>query len=79
VSRLREVSVFEQANDDFLRGQSGSCQDEPFREVNAYPAFVSQKPVYGSVRFAAEYGQTNTGMLFLYHSPIWAAANRGVT
>ena len=66
VFKLREVSVFEQADNDFLRGQSASCQDQPFTEVKAYPAFMSQKPVYGSVRFAAEYGQTNAGELFYF-------------
>ena len=66
VFKLREVSVFEQGTDNFLRGQTGLCQDKPFAEVKRYPACVSKKPVYGSVRFAADYGQTNGGMLFYF-------------
>ena len=66
VFKLREVSVFEQSEDSFLRGQTAQCQDKPLAEVKSYPAFVSKKPVYGSVRFAADYGQTNGGLLFYF-------------
>ena len=66
VFKLREVSVFEQGADNFLRGQTGLCQDKPFAEVRRYPACVSKKPLYGSVRFAPDYGQTNGGMLFYF-------------
>jgi hypothetical protein len=66
VFKLREVSVFEQSEDSFLRGQTGPTQDKPFAEVKSYPAFASKKPVYGSVRFAADYGQTNGGLLFYF-------------
>ena len=66
VFKLREVSVFEQSDDSFLRGQTGQSQDQPFAEVKSYPAFASKKPVYGSVRFAADYGQTNGGLLFYF-------------
>ena len=66
VFKLREVSVFEQSDDSFLRGQTGQSQDQPFAEVKSYPAFVSKKPLYGSVRFAADYGQTNGGLLFYF-------------
>jgi len=66
VFKLREVSVFEQSEDSFLRGQTGQSQDKPYAEVKSYPVFVSKKPVYGSVRFAADYGQTNGGLLFYF-------------
>ena len=68
VFKLREVSVFEEGEQQsgFLRGQTGLDRDKPFAEVRNYPAFVSKKPVYGSVRFAADYGQTNSGMLFYF-------------
>ncbi len=66
VFKLREVSVFEQGERSFLRGQSASCEDKPFTEVKHYPAFASKKPIYGSVRFAADSGQTNSGMLFYF-------------
>ncbi len=66
VFKLREVSVFEQSDDSFLRGQSAQSQEQPFAEVKSYPAFASIKPIYGSVRFAADYGQTNGGLLFYF-------------
>ena len=66
VFKLRELSVFEQSDDGFLRGQSGQTQDQPFAEVKSYPGFASIKPVYGSVRFAADYGHTNGGLLFYF-------------
>jgi hypothetical protein len=64
VFKLREVSVFEQGNEAFLRGQRVRCQDEPFREVKAYPAFASRAPIYGLVRFGEKYGETNSGIAF---------------
>ena len=66
VFKLREISVFEQDDRSFLRGQTAPCQDQPFAEVKSYPAFASSKPIYGSVRFAADYGQTNGGLLFYF-------------
>ena len=66
VFKLREVSAFDQGEHSFLRGQNAPCQDKAFAEVRSYPAFVSKQPVYGSVRFAADYGQTNAGMLFYF-------------
>ncbi len=66
VFKLREVSVFDQGDDRFLRGQAALCQDQPFSEVKSYPVLVSRKPIYGSVRFAADYGQTNGGRLFYF-------------
>ena len=66
VFKLREISVFEQGEDNFLRGQTAPTHDEPFAEVKNYPVFVSKKPIYGSVRFAADYGQTNGGLLFYF-------------
>ena len=48
---LREVSVFDQGADNFIRGQFGPCREKPFTEVKAYPRFKSAKPLYGSVSF----------------------------
>jgi hypothetical protein len=36
VFKLREVSVFEQSDDSFLRGQTGQTQDKPFAEVSLF-------------------------------------------
>jgi hypothetical protein len=62
--KLSETSALEQG--DFLRGQSANCEEKPFAAVKHYPAFVSQKPIYGSIRFAEEEGKTNSGMLFYF-------------
>lgn len=62
--KLREVPVFESYSSDFLRGQSAVDRDQPFPEVKVYPAFVSRKPVYGSIRFGANRTDTNSGSLF---------------
>ncbi len=68
VFKLREKSVFDVNDADFIRGQRGECQEKPFADVKAYPAFKSAKPIYGSVRFAAPYNETNAsvGMLFYF-------------
>ncbi len=70
--KLRGVSVLALRGDRsheryFLRGQSGECQDQPASEVKSYPAFTSQKPIYGSVRFGGEPGDRKQGgQLFHY-------------
>jgi hypothetical protein len=64
--KLREVSVFDPGKDNFLRGQMCRCQDKPFSEVKHYPAFTSQAPIFGSVRFGARLDETNAGLLFYF-------------
>jgi hypothetical protein len=64
--KLREVSVFDAGKDRFMRGQMCRCQDKPFPEVKNYPAFTSQAPIFGSVRFGASADQTNSGLLFCF-------------
>ncbi|MGO8926842.1 MAG: hypothetical protein ACLQU3_08130 [Limisphaerales bacterium] len=61
--KLREVSAFEHGQDNFLRGQPGTCQDLPFAQVKAYPAFASKKPIYGSVHFCQDRKQPNSGQI----------------
>jgi hypothetical protein len=61
--KLREVSAFEYGQDSFLRGQPGVCQDIPFAQVKAYPAFVSKKPIYGSTHFYQDRKQPNSGQI----------------
>jgi hypothetical protein len=61
--KLREVSVFEQGQDNFLRGQSGECEDKPSPKVKAYPAFVSKKPIYGSIHFYLNRKQPNSAQI----------------
>jgi hypothetical protein len=64
--KLREVSVFEQGQDNFLRGQSGVCTGKPFSEVKAYPKFKSSKPIYGSVSFAGKRDDPGSRRTFYY-------------
>ncbi len=64
--KLREVSVFGSDQNNFLRGQMCRCQDKPFSEVKNYPAFVSQAPIFGSVRFGGKSDDTNSGTLFYF-------------
>jgi hypothetical protein len=66
IYKLREVSVFEPGKDNFLRGQMCRCQDNPFSEVKNYPAFTSQVPIFGSVRFGGRLDETNSGLLFYF-------------
>jgi hypothetical protein len=66
VFKLREVSVFGAGNDDFLRGQMCRCQDKAFSEVAHYPAFVSQAPIFGSVRFGGRPDETNSGAVYYF-------------
>jgi hypothetical protein len=64
--KLREVSVFDPGENNFLRGQMCRCQDKPFPEVKNYPAFISQVPIFGSVRFGGRPDETNSGLLFYF-------------
>ncbi len=68
VFNLREVSVFNagKEHENFLRGQMCRCQDQPFAAVKHYPAFNSQSPVFGSVRFGGRADDTNSGALYYF-------------
>ena len=66
VFKLRAVSVFNQGDEHFLRGQWVRCQDQPFAEVKAHPSFASKAPVYGSVRFADKPNETNSANVFYF-------------
>lgn len=67
VFNLDEISTFEideQLLGRFVRGQFGNCSEQSVADVRAYPAFKSGKPFYGSVRFAGEYGNKNSGIQY---------------
>lgn len=54
VFNLDEVSVFDLdkvLSRDFLRGQSAFCNNRPRSRADKYPAFKSQKPLYGNAHF----------------------------
>ena len=75
---LDEVSAFEideQIRWRFVRGQLGDCGEQPNADVRAYPAFKSGKPLYGSVRFASEYGEKDSGIQ--YHLAIDESTGTG--
>ncbi len=64
---LRKISAFkvdEKLLNHFVRGQQSQCNDQPDSEVRIYPTFQSDKPLYGSIRFAEKYGQKNSGILY---------------
>ena len=64
--KLREVSAFEHGQDSFLRGQSAECEDKPSPKVKAYPAFVSKKPIYGSIHFYRDRKQPDTAQIVYF-------------
>lgn len=66
VFKLREVSVFDATRENFLRGQMCRCQDKPYAEVKNYPAFASQAPIFGSVKFGEKSDDTNSGATFYF-------------
>jgi len=75
---LNEVSVFEleeQLRREFVRGQRGECSEQTGEVVKVYPAFKSAKPLYGSVPFAREYGDKNSGVQ--YHFALDESAGTG--
>ncbi len=61
VFNLNEVSVFDvgEVFQDFLRGQSTFCNRRPHRPIK-YPAFKSEKPLYGSINFAGRTAESHT-------------------
>lgn len=64
---LKKISAFnvdEKLLHNFVRGQLSQCSEQPEPGVKIYPAFRSDKPLYGSIRFAEEYGQKESGVLY---------------
>jgi len=74
---LDEVSVFDvgEVSRDFLRGQSTFCDNRPRRSPDKYPALKSQKPLYGSVRFAG--ASTKSKGRGMYHFALDESAGTG--
>ncbi|NQT04323.1 MAG: hypothetical protein HQ580_20020 [Planctomycetes bacterium] len=67
VFNLEEISIFdidEQIVGRFVRGQVSVCEEQPQADVETYPAFKSDKPLYGSVWFAGEYGNKYSGIQY---------------
>ncbi len=69
VFKMEEVSVFDSEGPDVSRvpvGQSVACEDEPSEKVKAYPAFASDKPVYGSIGFTADLTALGSGLEYCF-------------
>ncbi|MBL7185397.1 MAG: hypothetical protein ISS70_03660 [Phycisphaerae bacterium] len=67
VSRLRKISAFKVDRallPQFVRGQLSTCDEQPESEVRTYPAFKSDKPLYGAIRFGGGYDQEDSGILY---------------
>lgn len=62
VFNLKEVSVFDLDDQSFKRGQICICNQEHDPDIKAYPSFLSDKPLYGSIQFAQVPGLENSGM-----------------
>jgi len=78
VFNLDEISTFEIDENllhQFVRGQLGDCGEQPVADVRTYPAFKSDKPLYGSVRLAGEYGEKSSGIQ--YHFALDESAGTG--
>ena len=67
ICRLRKISAFnvdEELLRNFTQGQLCICTEQPESKVKIYPVFQSGKPLYGSIRFAEEYGREDSGILY---------------
>ena len=75
---LEEISVFdidEQIIGRFVRGHVSGCEEQPQADVETYPAFKSDKPLYGSVWLANKDNNINSGIQ--YHFAIDESAGTG--
>ncbi len=78
VFNLEEISAFdidEGIAGRFVRGHVSGCEKEPQADVGTYPNFKSDKPLYGSVLFANEDNNINSGIR--YHFAIDESAGTG--
>ena len=68
VFKLDEVSAFKVIGQSasFVRGQRGECSSEPDMSVKAWPAFKSDKQLYGSVWFAGKYAEKKSGIQYYF-------------
>jgi hypothetical protein len=68
VFNLEEVSAFEIAGQrpQFAGGHRAECGYEPEADVNTYPTFSSEEPIYGSVWLGSEYGDRKSGTRYRF-------------
>lgn len=80
VSKLKDVSVFtlgKPLRQKFVRGQLCQCSEKPDTSVKVYAIFKSQKPLYGSVRFAGEFGEQDSGIEYHFAVDESAGTSKG--
>ena len=78
VFELDEVSAFEVPKElhwDFVSGQAADCNERPDPNVKKYPAFKSDKPLYGSIQLPREFQRKASGPM--YHFAIDESAGTG--
>ncbi len=78
VFELDEVSAFEVPKElhwYFVSGQAADCNERPDPNVKKYPAFKSDKPLYGSIQLPREFHRKASGLL--YHFAIDESAGTG--
>ncbi len=67
VFELDEVSAFEVPEElhwYFVSGQPADCNEQPYSNVKKYPAFKSDKPLYGLVQLPSEFHRKASGSLY---------------
>jgi len=77
---MDEVSVFDVSgtSQTFFRGQSVYCYDKPrMADVAKYPRFKSDKPIYGSVRFAGQFSEDDSKHLYYFAVDESAGTSKG--
>jgi hypothetical protein len=79
VFNLEEVSSFAVVAhvDDFTRGQRADTSEKPDPEVKAYPAFQSEKPIYGSIWFGREFGKPGSGIQYFFVIDEFSGTGKG--
>ncbi|MCP4611091.1 MAG: hypothetical protein GY845_20470 [Planctomycetes bacterium] len=77
---LEEISAFsidEKLLHDFVRGKVSACVEQAEAEIEAYPDFKSDKPLYGSIWFTGEYGNKYSGIQYYFAIDESAGTGKG--
>ena len=64
IFKLRETSVFDLDESNFLRGQAAALTETPSPAVKGFPSFQSTKPLYGRVCFGGQDGESDSGTAY---------------
>jgi len=80
VFNLEDISVFdidEEIAGRFIRGHVSGCEEQPQADVETYPNFKSDKPLYGSVWFANKDNNINSGIQYHFAIDESAGTDKG--